>query len=231
MAEPKKPSSGGGCISKLLFLILLAAAAGLGSAVFFVIQPQDLTDLGGYGPAMKTAPEREMKVVLKNAIDRGYPVTLSEAEINQWLARTLVTKQGGLFEGKFTLDRVWVRLEAERIEVVMERHFLGQPFTVSMYLQVEQVEDLQGQLLNITPSGGPYLKDFPHPPRGGRFGKLVVPMGFLHLVMPAYRKLPAVFPDEIELAFTKMSRIRFEKGNLVLDPRQPLGEEGMPKTF
>lgn len=227
MAEPSNSRSGGGCFSKLLMLILLVAAAGLGAAIYYAIKPQDLTDLAG----AKTLPERDLQVILKNAVDRGYPVTLAEAEINQWLGRTLVTKQAGFLEGKVTLDRVWVRLEAERVEVIMARHFLGKPFTVSMYLQVEQVEDLQGQLLNITPSGGPYLKDFPHPPRGGRFGKLVVPMGFLYLVMPAYQKLPAVFPDEIELAFRKMSRIRFEKGNLVLDPREPLGQEGMPKTF
>ena len=227
MAESSKFKSGGGCFSKLLLLILLVAAAGLGVAVFYAVQPQDLADLA----TAKRLPERDLKGVLKNAIDRGYPVTLSEAEINQWLGRTLATKQAGLLEGKVTLDRVWVRLEAERVEVIMERHFLGKPFTVSMYLQVEQEEDLKGQLLKITPSGGPYLKDFPHPPRGGRLGQLVVPMGFLYLVMPAYQKLPAVFPDEIELAFTRMSRIRFEKGNLVLDPREPLGQEGMPKTF
>lgn len=227
MAEPSNSKSGGGCFSKLLMLILLVAAGGLGAAIYYAIEPQDLTDLA----AAKTLPERDLQVVLKNSIDRGYPVTLSEAEINQWLGRTLVTKQAGFLEGKVTLDRVWVRLEAERVEVIMARRFLGKPFTVSMYLQVEQEEDLKGQLLNITPSGGPYLKDFPHPPRGGRFGKLVVPMGFLHLIMPAYQKLPAVFPDEIELAFTRMSRIRFEKGNLVLDPREPLGQEGMPKTF
>ena len=231
MAVPKKPSSGGGCFSKLLFLILLAAAAGLGSAVFFVIQPQDLTDLGGYGPAMKTAPEREMKVVLKNAIDRGYPVTLTEAEINQWLARTLVTKQGGLFEGKFTLDRVWVRLEDGRAEVIMARSLLGKPFTVSMYLQAERMEGAKGTRTEIRLHGGPYHKDFPDPPQGGRFGKLVVPQGFLLLVMPAYEKLAALFPGEIELGFRDMARIKFEKGRLVLDPREPLGQEGMPKTF
>lgn len=208
-------------------LILLVAAGGLGAAIYHAVQPQDLTDLAN----AKTMPERDLQVVLKNAIDRGYPLTLSEAEINQWLGRTLVTKQAGFLAGKVTFDRVWVRLEAERVEVIMARRFLGKPFTVSMYLQVQQEEDLKGQLLNITPSGGPYQKDFPHPPRGGRFGQLVVPMGFLHLVMPAYKKLPTVFPDEIELAFMKMSRIRFEKGNLVLDPREPLGQEGMPKTF
>ncbi len=227
MGEPTKSKSGGGCFSKLLMLILLAAAFGLGAAIFHAIKPQDLTDLA----VTKPLPERDLKVVLQNSIDRGYELTLSEAELNQWLARTLVAKQGGFLEGKVTFDRVWVRLEDGRAEVIMAREFLGKPFTVSMYLQVEQVEDLKGPLLNITPSGGPYHKDFPHPPRGGRFGKLVVPMGFLYLVMPAYEKLPALFSDEIDLAFTKMSRIRIDKGKLVLDPREPLGHEGMPGTF
>jgi hypothetical protein len=227
MGESSKSKTGGGCFSKLLLIILLAAAGGLGAGIYYAIKPQDLTDLAGTKPM----PERDLKVVLKNAIDRGYPVTLTETEINQWLGRSLVAKQGGFLAEQVKFDRVWIRLEDSRAEVIMARTFLGKPFTVSMFLQVEQVEDLEGALIQITPSGGPYVKDFPHPPRGGRFGQLVVPMGFLYLVKPAYEKLPALFPEEIELAFTKMSRIRIEKGNLVLDPREPLGQEGMPKTF
>ncbi|MES2920525.1 MAG: hypothetical protein V4819_03210 [Verrucomicrobiota bacterium] len=227
MAEPTKSKSGGGCFSKLLLLILLVAAAGLASAIFYAIQPQDLTDLA----SAKPLPERELKVILKNANERGYPLTLSEAEINQWLARTLVTKQGGFLAGKVTFDRVWVRLEDERAEVIMERRFLGKPFTVSMYLKVEKLEDAKGIVTDFQPNGGPYLKDFPHPPKGGRFGKLVVPMGFLYLVLPSYQKLGALFPEEVELGFTNMARVKIEKGKLVLDPREPLGQEGMPKTF
>ena len=41
---------------KLLVLILLGGAIGLGAAVFVTVQPQDLTDIGGYGPAAKPAP-------------------------------------------------------------------------------------------------------------------------------------------------------------------------------
>lgn len=227
MAEPSKFKSGGGCFSKLLLLILLAAAGGLGAAIFYAIQPQDLSDLA----SAKTLPERDLKVVLKNASERGYPVTLSEAEINQWLARTLVARQAGFLEGKVTFDRVWVRLEDERAEVIMARRFLGKPFTVSMYLKVEKLEDEKGIVTDFQPNGGPYLKDFPHPPKGGRFGKLVVPMGFLYLVLPAYQKLGALFPEEVDLGFANMARVKIEKGRLVLDPREPLGQEGMPKTF
>lgn len=231
MAESTQSNSGSGCFSKLLFLILLGAAAGLGAAIFAAVEPQDLSDLRNPAPTAKAVPPREMKVVLKNSIDRGYPLTLQEAEINQWLARTLTTKQGGFLEGKVTLDRVWVRLEEGRAEVVMERRFLGRPFTVSMFLQVERMEGPQGTFTEIRMQGGPYHPDFPKPPRGGRFGNLVVPQGFLILVMPAFEKLAAAFPEEIELGLREMSRITLEKGHIVLDPREPLGQQGMPQTF
>ncbi|HEX7262319.1 MAG TPA: hypothetical protein VF258_10930 [Luteolibacter sp.] len=231
MADSTKPSFIGGCFSKLLFLILLMAAVGLGTAAFLVTRPQDLSDLGGYGPTAKPLPEREMKAVLKNAIDRGFAVTLSEAEINQWLGRTLQTRQGGILKEKVTLDRVWVRLEEGRAEVVMERKLWGKPFTTSMYLQVERMEDVKGTVTEVHRHGGPYHPDLPKPPRGGRFGKLVVPQGFLILVEPAYEKLAAKYAEELELGFKDMSRISIEKGKLILDPREPLGQEGMPAGF
>jgi hypothetical protein len=156
---------------------------------------------------------------------------LSEAKINQWLGRTLATKQGGFLGEKITLNRVWVRLEDGRAEVIMDRSFSGHRFTVSMYLQVDRMEGPNGAVTEVKLHGGPYHPDVPNPPRGGRFGKLVVPQGFLLLVMPAYEKLVAAFPDELKLGFSEMARIRIEKGKLILDPREPLGVEGMPQTF
>lgn len=231
MAEPTTPRSGGGCFSKLLMLVLLVATGGLVAAVFQAYQPQDLSDIGGYGPNAKPLPERDMKVVLRNAIDRGYAVTLSEAELNQWIARTLATKQGGLLSRQVSLDRVWVRFEENQAEVIMERHFMGHPFTVSMFLQVTRMEGLKGTTTEVELHGGPFHPDFPNPPRGGRFGKLTIPQGFLILVMPAYKKLAEQFNEEIQMAFSEMSRIRIEKDSIVLDPREPLGAGGIPLTF
>src|SRR6478752_520741 len=216
MADPTKPSFIGGCFSTLALLVLIIAAGGLGTSIFLATRPQDMSDLGGYGPTAPPLAKRDLKVVLQNAIDRGFPVTLSEAEINQWLGLTLETRQGGLLKGKVTLDRVWVRLEEGRAEVIMERKFYGKPLTTSMYLQVEKMEDIKGAYLNIQPDGGPYHKDFPRPPRGGRFGQLVVPQGFLYLVHSAYQKLGALFPEETEL-LSKMTKVKIEKGKLVLD--------------
>ena len=235
MSEPKAPRSGGGCFSKLLFLILFGATAALGAAIYFVVQPQDLTALGGNGTSSKIAPVRDLKLILQNAVEkasanRGYTITFSEAEINDWLARTVVAKQGGVLGAAVTLDRVWVRLEEGRAELIMARTIFGRPFTVSMYFQIEKMEDSLGPFLSIQPEGGPYHKDFPRPPRGGRFGRLVVPQGFLYFVRPAYQKLGALFPEESEL-FARMSKVTIEKGKLTVDPRESLGQQGMPETF
>lgn len=232
MAEPSKSRSGGGCLGKLIFLILMAAASCLGTALFFIAQPQDLSDIGGYAPMAKATPAREMKPVLKNALDRGYAVTLTETEINQWLGRTLASKQGGLLADRVSLERVWVRLNDGHAEVVMQRNLMGRPFTVSMFLQVEQVQGAKGVQTEVLLHGGPYHSSLPKPPKGGRFGRLVVPQGFLLLVMPAYRKLADVFREEIHLGFEEMSRIKIGENRLELDPRDPSGgPAGLPGTF
>lgn len=231
MGEPKKSKSGGGCFSKLLLLILLAAMGALLTCVYFTTRPQDLTDLGGYGPATKAAPVRDMTAVLQSAIDRNYAVTLSEAEINQWLAANLVLKQGGFLSEQVKLEHFWVRLEEGRAELIMERSIFGKPFTISMYFHVDKEQSGKEIITSYNPSGGPFLKDYEFPQKGGRLGQLVVPQGFLHLVMPSYAKIAALFTAEIELAFNKMQRVKFENDRLVLDPREPLGDQGMPQVF
>jgi hypothetical protein len=232
MAEPTKKKTRGSCLGKLFFLMLLALACGFGIAVFFITQPQDLSDIDGYGPLTKAVPDRDMKAVLKNSIDRGYPLTLTEMEINQWLGRKLMVKQGGLLAGVVSLERVWVRLTDGQAELVMERKILGRPFTVSMFLQIEQTQSIRKIGTEVLLHGGPYHELLPRPTRGGRFGKLVMPQGFLIMVLPAYQKLAAVFTEEIHLGFEEMARITIEKKLLVLNPRAPSsGPENLPQTF
>lgn len=232
MAEPTKRKSGGSCLGKLFFLMFLALACGFGTAVYFITQPQNLTDIDGYEPFTKAVPDRDMKAVLQNSIDRGYPLTLTETEINQWLGRKLVVKQSGLLAGLVTLERVWVRLTDGQAEVIMERRILGRPFTVSIFLQIEQTQRAKKIGTEVLLHGGPYHEILPLPTRGGRFGKLVIPQGFLIMVLPAYQKLAAVFTEEIDLGFKEMARITIEKKRLILNPQAPSSEpENLTPTF
>lgn len=224
MAEKtsEKPSkSGGGCLGLLLKLFMLLFLVGLGAAVFEITQPQDLTDLGGYGPAAALAPRKDLRSTLQNSLDRGYELTLSEEDINGYLSRTLAAKQGGLLGSQVTLDGAWVRLEQGRVEIILERRILGQPLTLSTYVQISQTVSPTG-----APStegvlhGGPYVKDLPLN-QGGRFGQLAVPQGFLLLVLPSFQKLADLYKTELDLALGRMARIRIEKDKLILDPREP----------
>jgi hypothetical protein len=232
MAEPTKQKSGGSCLGKLFFLILMVLACSFGTAVYFITQPQDLSDIDGYGPLPVAAPDRNMQEVLQNSIKRGYPLTLTEMEINHWLGRKLVVKQGGLLADVVSLERVWVRLTDGQAEIVMERKILGRLFTVSMFLQIQQTQGPKNIATEVLLHGGPYHELLPRPTRGGRFGKLVIPQGFLIMVLPAYQKLAAVFNEEIHLGFEEMARITIEKKNLILNPLAPSsGPENLPPTF
>lgn len=230
-SKPTKQAASGGCFSKLLVLILLAAVAGFGAAVFFVVQPQNLTDLGGYGPSARGIPERDLKDVLKNSIDRGYPIVLSESEINRWLAQALVMKQGGFLGDNIKLERFWVRLEDGRAELIIERSIMGHPFTTSMYMQIEKQQGARETITHYNPAGGSFISGYPIPQKGGRLGQLVVPQGFLYLLLPSYEKIADLFAPETELAFKKMQQVKFEKGRLVLDPRETTGPSGPTTTF
>ncbi len=215
------PKSGGGCFGLLMKLAMLVFLVGLGAAVFFISQPQDLTDIGGYGPAAALAQRRDIKTTLQSSLDRNFEVILSEEDINGYLSRTLASKQGGLLGKNVTLDGAWIRLEEGRVEIVLERRIFGHPLTISSYVQISQSVSPAGTASTEgVLHGGPYLKEIPLN-RGGRFGQLVVPQGFLHLVLPSFGKLAEAYQSEIDLALGRMARIRIEKDKLILDPREP----------
>lgn len=192
----------------------------LGLAVVCVLVPQDLSDIGGYGVDPSSAKVRDLEMVLTKSVANGHEVSLSEREINLWLAHELKVEQKGKLSGMVSAGRVWVRLEDKVAEVIMERRVLGLRMTWSMFVQISQ-EQMTDQIQKKTLlHGGPYLESIPVFQRGGRFGRLVLPQGYLHLVISEFGKLATVCSDEIHLAFEEMQSVRIEEGKLVLNPRQ-----------
>ncbi len=226
MADESKPRSRG-CFARLFTTFLFLTAVAFGVALYFVSQPQDLSDINGYGVATGPA-KRDLGAVLRSATERGYDLKLSEAEINGWLKDALVLKQGGLLAEGVKMEGVAIRLKKDLAEVVLERSVFGRPFTVSMFLRIEQSETADGVSTALHREGGPFLETFPKLRKGGRFGKLVVPQGLLLLVMPSFRELGDQFKDEISNGFEKMARVRFEEKNLVLDPRGAVPPDMVP---
>ena len=224
MSEPKErelpAAPPRGCLARLTVWLLMLAAVGLGFALHAISKPQDLADIQGYTPESRALLRRDIPRILQSSLDRSYPVTLKEGEINDYLRGVLVAKQGGMLAEKVSLEGVWVRLEAGRAELVLERKVWGRPFTVSMFMKIEMVEAADGRITKyVHRHGGQYHEFLPIPKRGGRFGQLVVPQGFLILIWPSIEGLAKVYENELRLAGEEMARTKIEGGKLVFDPR------------
>jgi len=216
MADAPKPKRRGGCFTRVVIFFLLIVLTALGCGVYSVFQPQSLEDIATRDEAGGNL--RNLDAALRESLERGFPTTITEGQLNAWIAHRLAAKQGGMLSSVATLDGVRIRLEDGRAEIVTLRTVLGHPLTVSLYVQVRQTEGAQGLKKEVLLQGGAYDPDFPKLLRGGRFGTLVVPQGFLVLVLPGYQKLAAVFTDEIENALQEMSVIEIQKDRLVLNP-------------
>lgn len=219
------PKKKGSCIGKLTALFVFGGLIGLGAAVFFILQPQDLSDLEGSGPGAVGKSSRDLQEVMQNALDGGYSLSLTEEEINLYLRDTLKAEQAGMLASQVSIRSVAVRLDEARAEVIIEREVAGRPLTLSMFLRVEQTELPTGTInTEIFLDGGPYHESLPWPAVGGRFGRLPVPQGFLVLVLPSFKNLAGVYrTDGAEAVkaldfIDEMARIRVEEGKLVLDP-------------
>lgn len=192
--------------------------AGLITAMAYIAKPQPLVDIGGYGIPTAGSDVRDLKEVLEASLRHGHPLALSEAEINRWLGRTLKARQGGKLAKHVSLDRVWIRLNEGIAEIIMERRVMGRPCTLSMFLIIEQTRGKRGIRTIINRHGGRYHESLPAPLRGGRFGSLVVPQGFLNLVVASFGKVAALYDGEIRLALESMAVIRIDDDRLMLEP-------------
>lgn len=213
-------------------LFVLLVIGGLGTAVWYISQPQDLSDIEEYSKegteSLEGTSSRDIEEVLRKSLEGGHSVSISEKEINLFLARELKSKQEGYVGQWVKIKQVLVRLEENVAELIVVREILGYETTVSMFVQVSKVEDKKGMNTQANFHGGKFHENLPLINRGGRFGSLTVPQGFLILVMPEFRKIGDLFKTEIDLGFEKMARFKIEEGKLVLDPKKHTkeGEQG-----
>lgn len=203
-------------LRRLVHAATIAAAVLILAALCLCLIPQHLDDLS-FNDADGNPP-RDLRQALERSLKRGEPVVFTQEEINRWLAHEQAAQAQAGPVGMTATDRIVVRLLDGQAELVMRRRMLGVPMTVSMFVRIERRADGSKQ---AHLHGGRYAGWLSHPLRGGRFGRLTVPQGFLVLVLPAFSRTARSLEDEIRLAFEDMSVIRIEPGRLVLDPLEP----------
>ncbi|MBT8043834.1 MAG: hypothetical protein KJO79_02690 [Verrucomicrobiae bacterium] len=231
--EPVKKK--GGCIKKLALLLLVCVMAYFGVHIYFLWQPagkpdsisQSVMDANVAGvkvfPAIqaypldhvagrteilngRSIPAPLLKERLRLAVERNYPLTLREEEINAWLSKRLAVKQTGALAPFVKVRGVWVDFKQDEIELIIEREFSpGLIHVTSMFMQ-----------FNRSKQGFSIARN------SAQIGQVRAPGGFARLVMPAFSNMAAELADELKPYHDKKIRdVRVEDGKITFDPRKP----------
>jgi len=146
-----------------------------------------------------------LKQRLALAIERNYPITFREEEINAWLAKRLEIKQAGVLAGFAEVRGVWVHFQKDEIELIIERELLGENVHItSLFMGFER-----------TRTGYRISRHSCH------IGQLRLPGGFGHLLMPAFQNMVNELADELQPYYDhKIFDVRVEEGKITIDPRR-----------
>jgi hypothetical protein len=230
--EPKKK---GGCIKRLVLLLLIIVMAYVGMHIYFLWQPAGKPDdvskavidaniagvkvfpairsypmdhIAGRGEILNGRPVAAplLKVRLATAVERNYPITFREEEINAWLSKRLESKQGGHLAPFVKLRGVWVDFKQDEIEIIIERELpQNRVHVASLFMKFTRSK--QG---------------FSIQRHSSQVGQVRAPGGFARLIMPAFSSLAKELEEELQPYYDKkILDIRVEEGKITLDPRKP----------
>ena len=206
---------------KRFFLIFtLAFVGGLGYGVYLSFEGQDLSDLEGRAEDDRVLTPSSVPIMVEMAAKNRQPITISEKELNTWLANTLKVRQEGQLADHVALKGVWVRFDKEeggRAEIIIERDIQGHPHTTSMFVRVERKKKEDDSFTTYIHKDGGRLWGILAV--GGKFGKIRVPQGFLFFTQSAFKSLSNLFEQELkwmeeEITTKGGGRILFEEGQM-----------------
>lgn len=161
--------------------------------VYLTWEPQDMSDIEGYRQA-DAAPD--IPNLLYKASKQNSTLTLSEADINRYLAKTLKISQQGLSATVSRPHGVGIRLHDGFLEVILERQIFDRfTQTISMYLTIQTVidENSPHPQIRVDFSGGEPLSF--NVLCGGKIGMVPVPQGYMILLRPALENLAQCYSD------------------------------------
>lgn len=192
---------------KLLRFFLRAISIVLPIALVAVLvrvyTPESLDDIAGRDTGLE-APVDLLEQV-RSAVASGRVFECGEGAINQHVQTVLEGRESEGIDILAEFRGLWIRLREGGFDVVFEREVLGFRSTVSAQLRI--VRDEAGYRIEA---------------RGGKFGRLSVPPGFLRLIGEGLANAGRVFEPEKEV-LSLSSGLTITAGRLRLDPHQGAG--------
>ncbi len=205
------PPTRKGAFFKNLFLLSILGLVVIGLLAYLSFDSQDLSDIDGFVEnSLAIAPAGpNLANLLENAARNKNGVRITEEQINSYIRRTLKFEQGGWFESFVEARGVWVRLQENVVEVIIEREVWGRPHTISMLLQPEQTAQDDGRI-NTNVSR-----------KKGKWGRAKVLNGFMLLTNSSFVSLREAYATETQQIwdmFRGRFQIKVSDGVLELSP-------------
>jgi hypothetical protein len=223
-----------GCMSVLSWFLLLGVVLYMGMHVYFLWQPAGkpsersarvmnaklmgvslfptvkayaIDDIDGRSGVVEGEPIQapRLKERLAVAVERNYPVTFREDEINAWLAERINMIQAGALAPYVEVRGVWVNFKENEIELVIERELpWASSHVTTLFMGFER-----------TRSGYSISRHSCH------IGQLELPGGFGYLLMPAYQNIVDELAEELQPYHDhKIYDVRVQEGKITIDPRR-----------
>lgn len=202
---PPKDSSG----LSLFTVLLLLVALGIGYLIVMVMIPKDLSSIDGYPPDGddKKAARNLLRESLDTLVAHDQKLVVSEEDMNRYLRKRVVGKQGGVMGSFMKFEGVVVDFKDDHAEAYVLRSVFGYPF--SMSCKVTKGEKFKGR----------YNWELG---RGGSIGSLNVPGRQLQPIIKVFSNLATICKHDLEIMnkISKSGSIEFEEDKMILNPRK-----------
>lgn len=204
-------------------LLIIGILGGLCFHTYLSWKPRDLSDIDGLED---DATKKEQVVNLKEKLDAAlkgeYEVTITEEEINRYIASRLKLSQSSLLDRYLTVKGVYVNLlQDNKAEVIIlrsvdfpdnEKKDGGKYVS---FLPTDQTVTLD-LIVTCETTGDETTKTLTYP--GGRYGQAPAPNQFARVILPGFKSLAEFFEDELAMVYDEMKTIKIEDGKLILTP-------------
>lgn len=213
-------------IKTVIGVFVLISLTSIGLHTVFSWVPVSLQDVEGVNPS-EDAVVVDLKERLQQALDKSYEVTISEEELNLYIAERLKLTQSAIVDDYITIKGVYVDLQPGAMEVIIEREIdydrnvKDDGSKQFSFLPLTQTISLSMEVSVSTAENGDVSTTVSFP--GAKFGQSPAPGGLVAVVKPSFDVIAKFFEQEIKLGYNNQTSVKIEDGVMTIDPR-PLTE-------
>lgn len=203
----------------ITFLTLIIMLSMLG-VLFLAFSPVNLPPIEGkkeIEEGTKITQVRNLSNELEFALKSEQKLSLSERDINLFLAKTIKGEQKGIGKENIQFKRAWVNLVPNTIQLFLEREVTYLPESEGQEKEsMNHVMQLDIQIRSLKDDSRAVTRTIEF--KTGKIGQMPVRGQFIQLVKMPFDNLATIFTKEIKM-FLEMEEVHIFDGSIDLHPK------------